>query len=88
MPDTQLTQDEINRREWEDPDNWSGPRWLSVYFNRKDTRTWVPKQIPLLGWTINLGKTAGVYWLLGAVIGVPLFVIAVAIIAIAVAAAQ
>ncbi len=70
-----MEQNEINRAEWENPDNWTGPKWLSVYFSKKDTRTWVPKQIPALGWTVNLGKTAGVFWLVGFVVGLPLLII-------------
>lgn len=50
----------INQAEWSNPDNWSGPRLVSIYFSKKDTRTWVPKQIPWMGVTLNLGKTSGV----------------------------
>lgn len=66
------TQEEINQAEWENPDNWSGPKWIAFYFSKRDTRTWVPKRIPAMGWTINLGTHAGVYWLLSFLIGVPL----------------
>ena len=51
----------INQAEWENPDNWGGPRWISVYFSKKDSRTWVPKQIPWMGMTLNLAKTSGVF---------------------------
>lgn len=67
-------QESINQTEWDNPDNWSGPRWISVYFSKKDSRTFVPKQIKQMGWTINLGKAEGVYWLLG--LFVALFVLA------------
>ncbi len=70
-----MTQDQINQAEWLNQDNWSGPKLLSVYFSKKDSRTWVPKQIPALGWTVNLGKPAGVFWLFAVIIGLPLFVI-------------
>ncbi len=70
-----MDQYEVNRTEWENPDNWTGPKWISVYFSKRDTRTWAPKQIPALGWTVNLGKTAGVFWLVGFVVGLPLLVI-------------
>ena len=70
-----MDQKEINQAEWENPENWSGPKWLSVYFSKVDTRTWVPKQIPVMGATLNLGKRAGVYWLVGFFVGIPLFVI-------------
>ncbi len=56
-----MTQDEINKAEWENPDNWTlGSKWLCVYFSHKDSRTWVPKRIPWMGSTLNLGKPAGV----------------------------
>ena len=80
-----MTQDEINQEEWQNHDNWSGPKWLSVYFSKKDSRTWVPKQVPAMGWTINLGKPAGIFWLFGVLIGVLLLVIIISVIAIAAA---
>ncbi len=49
--------------EWQDPQNWAGPKFLSVYFSKKDTRVWVPKQMRWTGWTLNLARTAGVVWL-------------------------
>jgi len=70
-----MDQKAINQAEWENPENWSGPKLLSVYFSKKDTRTWVPKQIPAMGWTVNLGKSAGVFWLVGILIGILLFII-------------
>ncbi len=70
-----MDQKEINRAESENPENWSGPKWLSVYFSKADTRTWVPKQIPVMGATLNLGKRAGVFWLVGFLVGFPLLVI-------------
>ena len=54
-----MDQDEINRAEWENPDNWSGPKWISVYFSKRDSRTLVPRQIRAMGGTLNLGKTVG-----------------------------
>jgi uncharacterized membrane protein len=66
------TQDEINQAEWENPDNWSlGSKWLRVYFSRKDSRTCVPKQIPRMGVTLNLGRSSGVAWLIGFLLGIP-----------------
>lgn len=64
-----MDQKEINRAEWENSENWGGPRWISVYFSKKDSRTWVPKQIPLMGWTLNLAKTPGVILFLSILIG-------------------
>ena len=72
------TQDEINRAEWNNPDNWSGPGILKLYFSKKDTRVWVPKWIWWCGWTVNLGRDAGVAWLLGIFFGIFLAIIAAA----------
>jgi uncharacterized membrane protein len=55
-----MEQKQINRLEWENPDNWGGPRWISVYFSKRDSRTFVQTQIPIMGWTLNLAKTPGV----------------------------
>ncbi len=55
----------VNEAEWKNPRNWSGPKWLSLYFSKRDSRVWVPKQIPALGWTVNLGSRKGAAWLLG-----------------------
>jgi uncharacterized membrane protein len=72
-----MDQKETNQAEWSNPDNWSGPKWLSIYFSKNDTRTWVPKQIPSMGWTINVGKTAGALWLIGVLLGLPLLIIVI-----------
>ena len=60
-----MTQDEVNKSEWSNAENWGGPKWLSMYFNKKVTRTRVPKQIPWMGlWcpkaTPNFARTFGV----------------------------
>ncbi|MGI5924241.1 MAG: DUF5808 domain-containing protein [Lentisphaeria bacterium] len=68
-----MNQREINQAEWRNPDNWS----VGFYFSKKDTRSWVPKQIPWMGWTLNLGNRAGALWMIGFLIGTPLFVILV-----------
>ena len=70
-----MTQDEINQAEWANSENWHGPRWLSVYVSKKDSRTWVPKQIPWMGlWrkkaTPNLAHTGGVLSLLGILLAI------------------
>ena len=49
------TQQAINQAEWSDPANWSGPKLFGLYSSRADTRAWVPKRTPGLGWTLNLG---------------------------------
>ena len=67
--DRGVDQKSINKAEWSNPDNWGGPRWMSLYFSKKDSRTWVPKQIPWMGWTLNLAKTSGVVTFLLILIG-------------------
>jgi len=69
----------IDQEEWENPLNWSGPRWLGVYSSKRDSRTWVPKRIPGLGWTVNLGRRSGVLWLAGIAVGIPLVMILVTV---------
>lgn len=58
-----MTQQEINQAEWESPGNWTGPKGLSIYFSKRDSRCFVPKQSKGLGPTMNLGKTSGFVWL-------------------------
>lgn len=70
-----MNQQQINRAEWEDERNWSGPRWLGVYFSKNDTRTVVPKRIEGMGWTINVGRPGGVFALVGVIVGIPLLII-------------
>ena len=53
-----MNQTDINEREWANADNWSGG-FFGVYFSKRDTRVWVPKSTPALGWTLNLGQPAG-----------------------------
>ena len=60
-----MDQADTNRTEWQNPENWGGPVWMSVYFSKRDDRVWVPKQIPWMGFTLNLAHTAGVLWLVG-----------------------
>ena len=75
-----MDRNKLNQAEWENPQNWAGPRWLSVYFSKNDSRTCVPKQIPEMGWTVNLGKTAGVLWLAGVLVGLPLLMLLVVVV--------
>ncbi|MCP4650776.1 MAG: hypothetical protein GY853_11965 [PVC group bacterium] len=71
-----MTQDEINKAEWENPANWTkGSKLMCIYFSQKDSRTWVPKRMPWMGSTINLGKPAGVAWLMGFLVGIPALII-------------
>ena len=71
-----MDQKEINQAEWSNPANWS----CGFYFSKKDSRTWVPKSIPWMGWTLNIGRTAGACWLLGFIIGLPLLIIVLQIV--------
>ena len=66
---------QTNKSEWENPQNWAGPTWPSIYFSKTDTRTWVPKRVPAMGWTLNLGRTAGVFWLVGIIVAIPVLVL-------------
>ena len=66
-----MMQQQINQQEWENPENWGGPDWMAVYFSKRDTRTWVRKRIPSMGWTLNLATDAGVRWLIGFLVGIP-----------------
>jgi serine/threonine protein kinase len=60
-PGSASNQSAINETEWNNPRNWTGPKWFSVYFSKRDSRAWVPKQIPALGWTVNLGNSRGAF---------------------------
>ena len=66
-PDSVASQSAINEAEGGNPRNWTGPKWLSIYFSKRDSRAWVPKQIPALGWTVNLGNPRGALALLAIV---------------------
>ena len=68
-----MTQDEINRTEWENPDNWTASKGAAVYFSKKDTRAVVPKREPWQGWTFNLGQKSGVRRLTGLILGIVVF---------------
>lgn len=49
-------QDQIDEAEWQNPNNW---RAGLFYFSRRDSRLWVPKQVPEFGETLNLGRPLG-----------------------------
>ncbi len=68
-----MDQSSINQAEWRNPDNWSG----GFYFSKRDSRTWVPKQIPAMGWTLNIGTPAGAAWMMGLLVGLPIFILIV-----------
>lgn len=54
-------QNEINIKEWENPDNWS---CSDIYFSKKDTRLIVSKKHKWMGWTINFGHNKAIYILI------------------------
>jgi uncharacterized membrane protein len=57
-----MKQDRINRAEWANPNNWNGGLF-GIYFSKRDSRVWVPKRQPLLGWTINLAHPRALWWM-------------------------
>jgi hypothetical protein len=58
-----MDQDAINEQEWLRPENWKGR--LGMYSSARDTRIWVPKRRPALGWTVNMAHRGGRLSLLG-----------------------
>jgi uncharacterized membrane protein len=77
-----MNQKEINEAEWKNQENWSGSRLESFYFSKRDTRTWVPKSIPWMGWTLNLAKPAGAHWLIFFLAGIPILMMLILILII------
>ena len=74
------SQDDVNQAEWENPENWTaGSNLFCVYFSRKDTRIWVPKKIPAMGSTLNLGQRGGVIWLTAFLVGIPAVIILITV---------
>lgn len=63
MAEDQEDQAAINRAEWRNQANGSGGL-VGIYFSKKDSRVWVPKKIPDLGWTVNWAHAAGARWLI------------------------
>jgi uncharacterized membrane protein len=55
-------EDDINEREWRQPDNW---HWLGIYRSASDTRALVPKRNPRLGYTLNFAHRRSWAYLLG-----------------------
>lgn len=46
------------RNQWHnDPSNWI---WGVFYYNREDKRVFIPKRIPVMGWTINFANAASI----------------------------
>ncbi|NNE43764.1 MAG: hypothetical protein HKN12_06130 [Gemmatimonadetes bacterium] len=66
MGETDRRQQERNEKEWNDPNNWLGPRWLgAIYSSDRDTRVFVPKRYQKVGRTPNLGTFGGRLFLFG-----------------------
>ena len=40
-------------RETNHPAHWIGPRWLGIYRNSKDSRLFVRRSRPFIGWGLN-----------------------------------
>jgi uncharacterized membrane protein len=60
---------ERDRYEWGQSENWHGG-WMGVYVAPRDSRVWVPKRVPWMGWTLNFAHRRSWVWLV-ALIGVP-----------------
>jgi len=77
---TKDSQQQINDREWSNPENWSGSKWFGVYFCKLDSRVFVPKRsFPSLGWTINLGHPKGPRLFYSVIIIIPNIIMAVSV---------
>lgn len=50
-----MNQQAINDQEWQNPERWKN----LFYSSSKDSRLWVPKKNPTMGWTVNLGHKYG-----------------------------
>ena len=57
-----MSQSEIDDAEWRNPSNWHGG-WLGVYHSRADSRSFVPKRNPIMGFTINFARPGGIAFL-------------------------
>lgn len=73
---------ESNQAEWDNDANWGGFRNTAVYFSKRDTRIWVPKNIPAQGWTLNLAHPAGIYLLIAMLLGISLLVVLIILFAL------
>lgn len=54
-----MEQKTVNQREWQQEDNWLTPKFLGIYAGVNDSRLFVPKRNPGMGWTINFGHKYG-----------------------------
>jgi uncharacterized membrane protein len=44
-----------------DPQNW---KWGVFYCNAEDPRIWLPKRVPIMGWTLNFAHKKAYLWML------------------------
>lgn len=59
-----MSQTQINEQEWNRSENWNGRLIPALYFSSRDSRLWVPKRLPYLGWTINFAHPNAIWVLL------------------------
>jgi serine/threonine protein kinase len=77
--DSTVNQSAINEAEWRNPQNWTSTKWKwpAIYFSKRDSRILVPKLLPGLGWTVNLGNLRGAFTLFAIFITVIIIILAV-----------
>jgi uncharacterized membrane protein len=66
---TQLEQSPFNDMQ-KDPNNY---KWGIIYFNRKDSRIFLPKRNKWMGWTMNFANPYS-YLIILAIIGLAIFI--------------
>lgn len=59
-----MNQDDINEMEWRNPANWSWRGPLGVYASKRDTRLFVPKATPWMGFTLNFASPGWIHALI------------------------
>lgn len=70
-----MDQHVTNEQEWNNPANWAGPVLCRCYSSKIDSRLWVPKSNPNLGWTVNFGHKYGLLTFIGLLACVPIVLI-------------
>ena len=70
-----MDQKNSNEQEWNNQANWVGPAYCRCYFSKQDSRLWVPKCNPIMGWTINFGHKYGFLTLIGCFATMPIVLI-------------
>ncbi len=61
---SQPDQAEINEREWRDAENWHGGIF-GVYRSARDSRVFVRKRTPWMGWTLNFARPQAALYVIG-----------------------